>query len=304
MAADNENIHLAWQWLLDAGQFSHLAQAIDLPGLFYQWQGRYQEGALRYQATCQRLQEIIELTVHERILLLKALTWQGVFEHHLGHREAALALLEAALTYNEVHPAVFEQAMMAQAFLWHTLGDVHRYTTRDQAKAYFEQSLTAYETLEDIWGMAQATYGLSSIARELGDYATAKVLAQRSLDLRETIGDQRGVADCLGWLGLIAMDMGELAQAEELLLQKLTLSRQLDNLPALASSLDTLGLLDLFLGRFKLAQARFEEGLVMINDLGDQKHRGLVNVWLGIALCMQGRYTKAQARGQFALSLG
>ena len=303
IASDNENFHQAWQWLLDAGQFSRLAQAIDVPGLFYRWQGRYQEGVVLYQAICQRLQEIIELTAHEQKLLIKALTWQGAFEYHLGHREAALALLEAALTYNEAHPAVFEQATMAQAFLWHTLGDVYRHTARDQAKAYFEQSLTAYETLEDIWGIAQATYGLSSIARELGDYPAAKDLAQHSLDLRETIGDQRGVADSLGWLGIIAMDMGELDQAEEFLLQKLTLYHQLDNLPGLASSLDSLGLMDLFLGRFEMAQARFEEGLAILNDLGDQKHIGQVNVWLGIALCMQGRYQQAHTRGRFGLSL-
>ena len=303
MAADNENIHLAWQWLLDAGQFSRLVQAIDVLGLFYQWQGRYQEGVVRYQATCQRLQEIIELTTHEHIVLIKALTWQGAFEHLLGHIERALALLEAALTYNEAHPAAFEQATMAQAFLWHTLGDIYRHTARDQAKAYFEQSLTAYETLEDIWGIAQATYGLSSIARELGDYPTAKGLAQRSLDLRETIGDQRGVADSLGWLGQIAMDMGELAQAEELLLQKLTLCRQLDNLPGIAAGLDGLGIMDLFLGRYEMAQAKFEEGLVILNDLGDQKHIGLVNIWLGIALCMQSHYQQALAKGRFGLSL-
>lgn len=307
MALEGENIRTAWHWAVTNKRADFVAQAIDGPGLLYQWQGRYQEGIALYQRAEQLLHTESESAWHLYEALITARTWQGRFMHHLGQTDAAIALLEATLHADRESDVAFSPSpshAAAHAFLWHTWGDMLRNRAmRDQAKLYLEQSLALYERLADQWGMGQVYNSLAILTRELGDYPTAVELAEKGLELTKSVGDHRGIAESLGWLGLIAMDMGELDRAEMFMLEQLALNQALNSPLGIAASLDILGLLHLFRGQFNAAQSKFEDRLAILQQLGTIQKSGLTYAWLGIAHFNQGHYQEAFVYANNSLSI-
>ena len=307
MALESENIRTAWHWAVANKRTDLLMQAVNGPGVLYQWQGRYPEGISLYQSADQLLHTVSGAAWNLYETLITARTWQGRFLHRFGQADAAIALLEATLqadgkVYSAFSPSPSRAA--AHAFLWHTFGDMLRdRATRDQAKLYLEQSLALYERLADQWGMGQVYNSFSILTRELGDYPTAIELAEKGLELTKSVGDQRGTAESLGWLGLIAMDMGELDRAETFMLEQLAINQALNSPLGIAASLDILGLLHLFRGQFNAAQSKFQDRLAILHQLGTIQKSGLTYAWLGIAHFNQGYYQDAYTCATRSLSI-
>jgi predicted ATPase/DNA-binding SARP family transcriptional activator len=119
--------------------------------------------------------------------------------------------LRAALTWcdTEDAPATLRaRSLVATGLLAHRAGDHDRAAERCRA------GLALAQDLEDQHGMATAMRVLGDVARDRGDYASARALHEESLRWWTALGDPAEIARARHHLGEIALRQGEPAQAQ------------------------------------------------------------------------------------------
>jgi tetratricopeptide (TPR) repeat protein len=81
-----------------------------------------------------------------------------------------------------------------------------------EAKQYFEESLTLYQAQGNSWGVTDVLRGLGYVARGLLDYEKARRLFDESLALSKADNNQRGISTSLDQLGYLACSVSELVR--------------------------------------------------------------------------------------------
>jgi tetratricopeptide (TPR) repeat protein len=72
------------------------------------------------------------------------------------------------------------------------------------ARSYYEQSLASFSRLKDGWGMASALSDLGNLCRDQFDYDEANRLYRESVKTFQNVGHQRGIARVLECLAACA----------------------------------------------------------------------------------------------------
>ena len=216
MGAENGNLRAAWDWSVARGQVAQLEQAMDGLCYFHKWLGRYEEG----ESLCRGAVEGLSGTGERRrqdgpnppgaspaaeaagrkLVLARALAWQGVFCGRLGRREQAGELLRHSLdllddlawTGLEAVHGPPQEIQRSRAFVLWRLGNLAAELGREDAQRLYRQSLALYRALEDSWGTSSVLEALGRIATFSGEGDTARHAFEESLELRLAQGDDQG----------------------------------------------------------------------------------------------------------------
>ena len=151
-----ENCRGAWEWAVAAGDSASLASAADPLFFYFEYRGRYQEGADACRISLQQC--ACGPTVEAERLRVRLLTWQGVFNHVLGHSEAR-RLLERSLAWLEELADQGIEMPAESACTRLRMGDLSKWHNITEAVTLFDASQRLYRSIGDNWGAARRIGG-------------------------------------------------------------------------------------------------------------------------------------------------
>lgn len=118
-----------------------------------------------------------------------------------------------------------------------------------EAAELFRASGAIFEGIGDPRGVADTLFGLSGMLRKLGDLVGARAAAEEALRFHKDLGDIFGIHGDLYVLGRALGDAGDLDAARDLFLETLGMAEHIDSSTGLALSLDLLAVQDAHRGR-------------------------------------------------------
>jgi predicted ATPase/class 3 adenylate cyclase len=171
----------------------------------------------------------------------------------------------------------------------------------DSARSLHEECLGISRELGDKRNIAGSLHNLGILARSQGDYEKARSLCEEALAINQETGNRRWQAANLVVLGGLAQSQGDYAAAQLFMEQSLSLQRELGDALGVAGALNNLGRVNYDQGNYRVARMRMEESLAIRRELKDKN--GVANslMSLGRMNCDQGDY--AMSRAQFEESL-
>lgn len=264
VASDLENIRVGWSWAMEVEEAELIGSALESLCRYYEWQGRYAEGAAVGTQTVS-----LARSVGDRWLEASALISQADFRRILGDQTAATHLLQesasALVRLGESGVDIRrEEAALAlgQAQQARDAGDGHT------AKVRFSESIALYEAVGDLWATARALGELSYVLRNLENIGTKEQIQRQRQE--SGVAARRSVAIC----------------------------RQIDNPIGLAE-----GLLQLCAWNplAEEAEQALEESLALYSALGIESGVTAAHCQIVFARLSQGRYEEARRVNALAL---
>jgi non-specific serine/threonine protein kinase len=169
------------------------------------------------------------------------------------------------------------------------------------ARRLYEECLEIRRRLGDRRGVAEALNSLGLVVREQGDYAAAYAMHSESLQIRRSLGDDLGIANALTNLGLVVAAQGDYAAAERFHEQSLTIKRRVADELSLAYTMNNLGDVAYHRGDYDKARALYDESLSIKRRIGDKF--GIAYSLRSLANVMYRQGDHASARALYAESL-
>lgn len=161
------------------------------------------------------------------------------------------------------------------------------------AKAYGEEGLRIYQTLDDADGIAKSYGNLGLVADAEEDYDRATEFYERALTIFQEIGDRTHTHFMLGNLGLIAHLQGDQERAAKRIEASLAISREMENHTSIAINLGNLGLVTFARGDLDKALAYQVEALELRTSLDDDPRLGRSFDDIAIIATARGDYERA-----------
>ena len=204
--SDLENILVAWEWLTKNERRSELTAAMDSLGLFLDMQGYLSIGRRNFRSVASRWQERLARSTagageiaNDLLFWSKALAWRSVFE--LEHHKAA-SLLQESLTLLDDSRLDDELGEAERAFATYRMGLLLRDSQVGPAIDYLKQSVTIYQKLNDLWGVAYCLLSLG-YTTYFANLETGRDYLLQASEVFEITGDVRGLSQALHWLTVI-----------------------------------------------------------------------------------------------------
>jgi len=167
------------------------------------------------------------------------------------------------------------------------------------AQRFLDQSLSLYERLQDVWGIAASLNALGVAARDRGDYDSAQAELERSLACWRTLPDKPSTARCLHNLANVAKIRGDYPRAQAALREATGIFEQVGDRSGAGWSINQQGDISREQGDIKAAQEFYQQALGIFRQVGDRW--GLAD--LGYIYCAQRNFQAAHAAYLEALQL-
>ncbi|MEM7126610.1 MAG: BTAD domain-containing putative transcriptional regulator [Chloroflexota bacterium] len=297
--AEMENVRIAWDWAITQKKIAHIAQALMSLGHFYEWGGRYQEGA----AACQAASSVVHADAEPR-LRARLLTAQATFLLMLAQLEKARKLLDEALALLDSPLLVGHDTRPGRAAILWVLGRLAIFSQdRWSAIQVYEESLESYQALDDRWGMVKALNGLATATRAPRDEEAdsqrhhlhdIEALAHKCITICREIGDQVELAEAFIHLTHAYQHLGykekALAAIEECIEHCLALNLK----GHLIRAYNRQAILLLGFGRYVQAQAAEQLAYDLVQELGFTFATPLCLNVFGLIALAERRYEKAR----------
>jgi predicted ATPase/class 3 adenylate cyclase/tetratricopeptide (TPR) repeat protein len=298
---DSENVRAAWEWAVMHRQESLLAPAAGCLSMFYEWQGRIEEGEVAFRLAADSAHATAEsIAPGLRAVLLAC---QSRFIYLLGDRAAAAALLQQAQATLDSAAASVDGLGAAQAVVFLQIGRCNAEHDYAIARPAFEQSQALYQSLGKQSGAAAALLGLGiSTIPFASDYDLAQRCLEQSLALYRTLEDRLGISEVLVNLSLNARYQGRIAKAESFAREGYALACIIGNRRAIARAGSNLGEALYWNARYEESYELLRETLAIYLNLGDRQYLSTIYIRLGCAETFLGRYTEARATFTTALA--
>jgi predicted ATPase/DNA-binding SARP family transcriptional activator len=208
------NVRQAWNWAVHHSE-RHVNQAQTALGLFYERQGRWQEGEVAFLYAEDNLAGQ-ETTDPKR--RAERLVWGSHFVR-LRSPELAEAMMERALDCL-YRAAMGEDDIRAErAFALLIQSQLYGHPT-DTRVRLLEESLRLYQELDSLWNMAWVHKELAWLYMKEARYRAAQEQYRQVRRLRENVGDQRlalratiEIATNMAWMGQLVGAEAELHEA-------------------------------------------------------------------------------------------
>lgn len=281
-----DNILQAWQWSLAQQNIPLLQAGRDALFIFHSKRNRYEEGV----KLCQESLRGLQTTPPAQHLRAMLLTWQGFFTNGLGQSETARHLLLQAQI--QIDP-VASETLLDRAFILFQIGQTFYQTNLEQAKSYYEQSLSLYQQQDAPWQMSQLFEALAAALHDLGQHAIAERYGEKNLAMRKQLGIQSELASALAALIPTKLDSRQFDLAEQYGKEAVAICRQLQDRRFLAKGLAELSLAYLWSGKVALAPPLVEESIAIFNNLGAKELEAYWRNRLALYLINLGQYLKA-----------
>jgi predicted ATPase len=298
---DSENVRAAWEWAVVRTQHQLLMPAAGCLSLFYEWQGRIEDGVAAFRLATDSADRTANLMAPRSHAVLQA--YQARFTYLLGDRAAAMALLQQSQAALDSAGAGTEALDAARALVLLQIGRCSAEHDYAIARPAFEQSQALYQALGSQSGAAAALLGLGISATGMAsDYDLAERCLEQSLALHRTLDDRLGISEVLANLSLNARYQGRLAESESFAREGYGLACASGNRRAIARAGSNLGMALLWNARYEESYQLLRETLAIYLDLGD--HQGLSTIYfrLGWVETFLGRYTNARTTFTTALA--
>ena len=138
----------------------------------------------------------------------------------------------------------------------------------EEAKSFFQESLSTFKKVGDLWGLNKVRENLGNMAYLSGNYTEAKSLYQECLEALRRLDDRNGIGSCFNNLGVIAYEMGEYELAIQYQLESLQTFREIGYRWNIGLCLNDLGKASFALGRYREADDYFHAAFVSSVEIG------------------------------------
>ena len=304
IAAEMENIRLAWQWAVQRVKPEALLAMTGALAQYYQMQSYFLEGAIAFEqaAQCLALADPTEPSQLAQVVVLAELGWLYV---RLGRIEEAEAVSsEADALHHRLGrppiPGLGTDPRLERGFVACARGDyasavdlakeacqtsitqnqpwnrqvAYDLLSRallyqgqlDLAHHYAQQAYAATQATGDRWFMAYCLNQLGNVAEALHDYSAARGHYEVSYQLRQALADPEGMAVALNHLGHICIQQGQYAEAERLYRQSLAIYQDIHDMGGLVHALAGLGKVGLLTGNLQAARRRLAKALAIATE--------------------------------------
>lgn len=256
-----ENILAAWNWALQQRLDDLLIKAYYPLSRFFELNSRFQEGLAWFDGTITAL----EKTVPDSSLLPQLLIFQGTLLLRQGNYEQSETSLEQGLSRLDAAD-ILNRACALEA-----LGETYYFKGKnEQAKAFLEEGLSLFETLDSAWGIANGKNNLGNLYWRQGDYQKARQLHQEALVLRQQTKDDWGKASSLNNLGAVAYHLEDYPAAQHYFEQGLETGKQIGDHLNVAACLNNLGEVARRLNQMDRAKQFHQDSLKLRQAIGDR----------------------------------
>jgi predicted ATPase/DNA-binding CsgD family transcriptional regulator len=280
VAEELKNIRAAWQWAAEQQDAPALEEGATALHTFFQYQGRFREGATMFAAAVSALQQAPP-SIERDCALAQLLTCASWLELRFGRIAEAAEMAETAVSLYESlgqlpPPGAGTDPLAPLSLLAVIAGDVGRGITLGQqawqraeargdrqnlayaghslvsaalhqgnlAEAFrvAQLTLTAVTEAKNHWFLASIHNQLGTIMRLRGDLAAARQHFRAGYDIRAAFADTAGMALALNSLAEIATEEGDFAQADQLYGQSLAIYQENGDRGGLVQTLQGLGI--------------------------------------------------------------
>jgi predicted ATPase/DNA-binding SARP family transcriptional activator len=293
-----ELLSAAWQAVRAAPKMDLLAARLrSALGGFDHYVGLVEEALQAYHATRPVL-KTAELT-HD---LAVNLMWTGFSTANAG-KTGALSegqnYLEQALAIFEAQDNSYYRARTMGNLGNNLFGQGDYVGARD----YYRQSLTIFEDLGILWGQAGALAMLGKLEQQVSGQPHGKKEMERALAIGRQIENLHVVSVSLAGLSALALEAGDRATARDWLQEALDAATTLGQDYHVADLLGQLGHIASLSGEAERADAFFERSLALMKKIGSSKYYGLVLMFMGIHARDEGDPKQAAACFRQALDV-
>jgi predicted ATPase/DNA-binding SARP family transcriptional activator len=340
IAAELENVRLAWRHAVDSGGAERLGRAINTLANFYLYRGPVEEGIALLEPVIQSLRQAAPSEGRDR-LLAEVLHEQAWLHLNCGQFAAGRAGLEetqqlyarlgiqATVTGRASDPraglsllallegSYAEAARLAEAYLQLSMADAYRaqrpfawylvaHTALAQglygrARHAAEQAYAAVQAEQDRWFEAYVLIDLGRAAQGEGRHPEARRHFQASYAIREAFGDPEGKALALFYEGMVALREGVPAEADGLFARSLAIYRTRGDVRGLAEAHMGQGMAHVALGQLVAAADHFRSALALAREVKLLPLTLAILVSAGELLITAGRPREARAALMIAL---
>ncbi len=177
----------------------------------------------------------------------------------------------------------------ARAILWSA-----HFMNPNEARLHYEQCLAIFEERNDPSGIADAQYGLGSVAAEEHNYNEAARQFARSLSLLRTVGSPESVNAARAALAHVYRELGDIAGAQTMLQEQLASQIVRGNIDGAAKVRIALANIALGQGEYALAESLLQVSLTTYRSLGQKW--GIADTFrnLGNVRCALGNYGEGE----------
>lgn len=198
------------------------------------------------------------------------------FWHIRGYLSEGRAALTDVLSRTEGQAPTLTRAkaLVGAGVLAYEQGD---YAVAGQ---FWDESLSASQTLGDKAGIAEAYHNLGALHWSTGDRLKAKQLWEQSLEFKRQLGDRLAIAGTLNNLGMMAHHLQQYDEAKRLFEESLAIHRSLGDVWGISMRLGNLAMVYRTQGDYASATRLFQESLDLARDVGDQK--GIADILYGL----------------------
>jgi len=302
MDAEIQNIVAAWRWTLShtveastAAQLTRISKAMGSLWLFYDIQGRIQEGERTFATAGQLLGEP---RGRDRAMAARAMARQARFSFRMGFCEEAQELCLRSLEAFRLLGARSEMA-----FCLSSLGQMaYDLEEHREAEQHLQESLLIYREHGDRWGIAYALHHLGVAAYKLGKFAQAERYHRDALNVRRDTGERWGTAKSLKALGAVLHDLGDLPGARKLYRESYAICDELGDQRGMAAALNNQAALAWGTEAYDEAGQLLQEALRICEEIGDRKGISLALTNLGYVARLRKAFGEARTLYQRSLA--
>ena len=204
--ADFDNVRAAWQWAIHQQNYDAIGRALESLYWFCEMMSRYQQGWTMLYLACETLTSITDQRAHAVCGQLMGRVFERDMIYFLSPDEA-IAQVYASLAIAQAEDNQFEIA-----FCKWQLGRITLHNDFKAALAYYKDSFTYYQSVDDRFYMALLLRAIGQLDALRG-YRDLKRIHQ-SLNIRRDIGDRVGMIRSLNVLASVLFFDGHFTESE------------------------------------------------------------------------------------------
>lgn len=299
IAAELDNIRVAWEWMLAPGRGKELQSAFSTYVYFHFYQSRFEEAATAAAHAASVIRGIPELSTRD-LALAQALNQLGFCQIRLGQFDEARTGLEASIAiHNRLdHPpplGIGSDSLLPLAIVELIQG------TPARALELAEQARTAATRRDDSLNLMLSHYVLSSAHAASGLYEAAYTEAQRACMVGRRVANDWFLGYALLQLGRTARATGCYAEARQHYEASAAIRRRLNYKEGVAEALSLMGDAALVDVDYDAALPLFQEALALYQETNDRG--GIAGAHHGIAQVALAKMEGELARHHLATAL-
>lgn len=229
-------------------------------------------------------------------ILSKALLVLAKLKRSEGKHQEALALVDSLLESNSFTNDVLLEADARKL----KANMLSREDAHVEAELEFQKVLAIYRAQNDTNGVAFTYRGLSSIARNTGNFPLALDYCQQAIDLFKQTQNDEGLANVYNSMGILYKDKTDWEKSKEAYQESLKYHEKTGNKAGIANALANLGNVSGVQKNDSQSIEYFEQALVIFTSLGNKRAVATISYNISVTQKSLGQLEKALENNQLS----